>query len=182
MGFVYVASSAEWTYVLRKGVLERAAIWLMVMAFVVWLNAALRARTALHVIMTALAFVFLCREIHFAGTSTGVYVGVVAVGVWAFAWRERLREPLDRGQVWPWLTATAWTYVLSQLVARRVFRFLPMEDPLHVPLEETVETVAHTMLVVTAFADLMPRKKGASAVPRTDRPEETPEPSRSDAS
>jgi hypothetical protein len=53
------------------------------------------------------------------------------------------------------LVATGWAYLLSQLIARRVFRFVPLEDVLHVPAEEVTETMAHTMLAGIAISGLI---------------------------
>jgi hypothetical protein len=50
------------------------------------------------------------------------------------------------------LFGVLWTYLFSQLIARRVFRdILPNERLLHIPLEETAETFAHLSFLVFAI-------------------------------
>ena len=118
-------------------------------------------RDPLHLILGCLSAAFLCREIPFAGTSVGVYVALVALVVWVVLWRKRLAAPLEHGQTKSWLLVTAGMYVLSQVIARRVFAdrhlgihmgILPQEELLHIPMEEVCETVAHICLIVTSFA------------------------------
>ena len=88
--------------------------------------------------------------------------------IWAFLWRARIKPYIDanpRAKVW--LIATAATYLLSQLIARHALEhmlpdgsvpatYLRYMDGL---MEETVENVAHAMLLVTV---LVGRAPGAS--------------------
>lgn len=158
MLFVYAVHAQGWDdLLLRKRPHEAIAIAAVAAAALVCLNALLRSRNLAHALLLVVATSFLIREIHFPGSDALLYVGLAGFGVLAFLWRRRLPEALDQGQLWPWSTSTAWVYLLSQLIARRVFRFLPEEELLHVPLEEVVENVAHAMLIVAGFSDLMPR-------------------------
>jgi len=140
---------------------ETVALALLAAATAAYLAAAWRGRSPLHVILTVLAAAFLCREIHFVGTSNGLYVALVVLVVWAWHWREHLIPATAAGQLRPWLCASACTYLLAQLVARRVFRGMPLEETLQDPgwLEEAVETMAHVVLLITAFADLFGRRR-----------------------
>ena len=97
---------------------------------------------------------FFCREWHFAGTSTGVYVVLVLLGFWAFKQRRLFDKFIGKGRFRIWLFSAFATYLLSQLIARRFFRhlYLPQEAQLHINLEETVETMAHVMLIVVSFS------------------------------
>ena len=109
-------------------------------------------------LMFAFCLAFFSREIHFAGTSTGVYVAVVLIAFWAWRWRERLVGPLNTGYFKSWLFATAWTYFLALLIQRRFFKhvfpdaWLPWEQFIHVEMEEWMEVVAHGLLLVTVFS------------------------------
>ena len=50
------------------------------------------------------------------------------------------------------LFGVLWTYILSQLFARRAFKgLLPNEEQLNVALEETSETAAHLFFLVFAI-------------------------------
>jgi len=155
---VYVAFDLGVEKELQKGPLEVAAIVLTGFALLCWGVQAQRSRDAVAILVSFLALAFLQREIHFPGSDEILIVmGLVLLG-WVYAWWDRLAEPLALGHRWPWLAATGLTYLLSQLVARRVFSGFPLEKELHVWVEEAVENTAHVMLVVSAFAHLWPRR------------------------
>jgi len=138
-----------------KGTHEPLALTLLGPAAVAFALHALVGRDRLRLLLSLLAVAFYCREWHFAGTSKGVYVALAVLGVWGWIWRRFLTDALaDRRVLLP-LVATAWAYLLSQLIARRVFRFVPLEDVLHVPAEEVTETMAHMMLAGVAIAGLI---------------------------
>jgi hypothetical protein len=109
-------------------------------------------------LMFAFCLAFFSREIHFAGTSDGVYVAVLAIGIWAWRRRERLVNPVNTGRFKAWLFAAGWTYFLALLIQRRFFKhvlpepLLAWEQAIHVPMEEWMETVAHTLLLVTVLS------------------------------
>lgn len=151
MVLVYVAYVLQWSQLLDKSLQETLALVITVLAFISFSLRYYSGRSPVHLILVVLAVVFFCREVHFAGTSSGVYVALVVIGAWVMYWRRRLKPLIDNGQFRFWLVSTLGTYLLSQLIARRVFRFLPHESELHVPLEEIVENAAHLMLFVTSF-------------------------------
>ena len=157
----YVAYWSDWDWFLSKQLHETMALALLAAATAAYLSAAWRGRSPVHVIMVVLAAAFLCREIHFVGTSNGVYVALVVLAIWSWHWRKRLIPATAVGRLRPWLFASACTYLLAQLVARRVFRGMPLEETLQNPgwLEEAVETTAHVVLLITAFADRFGRRR-----------------------
>lgn len=156
-----VAYWGDWDWFLSKQLHETVALALLAAATAAYLSAAWRGRSPVHVILTVLAAAFLFREIHFVGTSNGVYVVLVVLIAWSWHWRGRLLPATAVGRLRPWLFASVCTYVLAQLVARRVFRGMPLEETLQGPgwLEEAVETMAHAVLLITAFADLFGRRR-----------------------
>lgn len=100
---------------------------------------------------------FFLREWHFTGTGTAVYVVATGVAGWFVVRRRRMSELIKNTPVEIWLWATGLCYLLSQMIARRMFGgdhlgWLPMEDTYHISLEETMETLAHIMLALTSFA------------------------------
>ena len=161
IGLTYLAYWRDWTWFLNKWHHEVLAVCLLAVTALAFLTRAWRGRNPAHIILTGLAVAFLCREIHFAGTNLGVYIALVLLGAWAWHWRVRLLAASKVGHFRPWLCAAGCTYVLAQLVARRVFRGLPLEEVLQYPgwLEEVVETMAHILLLITAFADLFGRQR-----------------------
>ena len=131
--------------------LETLAPWLIAVATAIYWSRAIATRNPLAIVLTGLTASLLCREIHFDGMSRAIFVLLGFVGVWFVAWRDILAGPLrDRRQT-SWLIATLATYFLSQLIAKRVFKFVPGEIPIHSKLEEAVETVAHLMMIITSL-------------------------------
>jgi hypothetical protein len=110
-------------------------------------------RSEFHLFMASICAAFFCREWHFAGTSKGIYVALVVFAVWAVKRKVKFEKIVGNGWLKVWLIAVFVTYFLSQLIARRVFRYvyLPREAELHISLEETVETAAHLMMIVACF-------------------------------
>jgi hypothetical protein len=135
---------------------EWMAMPLIGLASVVFWAAAIRFRSESHLLLAVLTLGFFLREWHFVGTTQGVYVVILACAGWAALRRRELAASDELRHVRGWLVAALATYLLSQLVARRVFaahhlNLLPNEDALHVSLEETLENVAHLMMLATAW-------------------------------
>ena len=152
---------------------ELLAMPIIGLASLVYWTAAIRDRSEFHLLLAVLTLGFFFREWHFEGTSMGVYIVVLACVAWATLRRKQLAPSYYQGNTRYWLMAALATYVLSQLVARRVFAahnldLLPNEDALHITLEETLENVAHLMMLVTSVV-AWPRKKRA---PNPGTPEE----------
>ena len=101
---------------------------------------------------TALFGVLLCREIHFAGTSAGVYIGLSVLFVLALQHTERLREYLESRFVINALALGFSLYAIAVTIDARWWKprgFLPGipgEEIFHVPLEETLELVGHLVI------------------------------------
>lgn len=146
---VYAAYCTGWSILYQKNIHETLALCILPAAFLSFLGRTCKEPHPLFLLLTGLTGAFFLREWHFKGTSTGIYIalGVLAVSAW------RWRHSLKILHAWPsmkiWLLAAFLTYGLSQFTARRGFRslHLPLELELHVGLEETLETVAHLMLL-----------------------------------
>ncbi|MCO5168480.1 MAG: hypothetical protein M9894_19245 [Planctomycetes bacterium] len=106
---------------------------------------------------TALITVLLCREIHFAGTGKGVYVGLALLLI--IAWRRypALADYLGTRAATTVFTLGMTSYALSQTIDQRWWRrILPGERVWHVPAEESLELLGHALvaglLLVTPLA------------------------------
>jgi len=155
---------------------DEAAPYLVAAAVGVCVVRTLVTRNGLNVIVMALATVLLLREIHFEWTHRGVYPMLAGVGLWAVAWRRRLRGPvLGDLRRSCWLAATLSAYLLAFLISRRAFRFVPGEQEVHAFLEEGLETVCHGMLVVASAVGCWRRMPaGERAGPEGKTPPTTP--------
>jgi len=153
--------------------LEEPAPYLVGAAAAIYAARAVWTFNPLYWIVAVLGAALTCREIHFAGTSRGLYVALAVLAGWAVAWRGRLYGPLGDWRHTSWLLATLAGYFLSQLVARRAFKFIPGEHAIHRSLEECAETAAHAMFIVTALVGnwrRYGRRAAAVGRPATDSP------------
>jgi hypothetical protein len=97
--------------------------------------------------MLCIPLTFLCRELHFAGTGTGVYVGLAAI-IW-FAIRNAGRlQPIwnCRNACGAWFGAACF-YGLAVTVDSGVWKFLPHAQAWGVNLEETMESLGHLLIL-----------------------------------
>ena len=152
MLFVYLTKIIGQEWLISRGSNENIALWLLGVCVIGFAIQAFHFRSEFHLFMLALCVAFFCREWHFPGTGKGIYIALAVLALWAIIRKDKLEVIRDnRLKVWLWVTFG--TYLLSQLIARRVFRYvhLPQEADLHILLEETVETMAHIMMIITCF-------------------------------
>lgn len=143
---------------------EGFAPLLVLVVFIILLTKSLISRNPLVMYLTVLALIFLVRE--FNATVFTVFGGeylfkskklvdclLVGMALWAFGWHEKLFVCLNRSIILKIsIFGVLWSYLFSQLIARRVFRdIFPSERLLHIPLEETAETAAHVFFLGCAL-------------------------------
>jgi len=153
MLLVYVAQMSHLEAIVSRHSNEYIALILLSIPLIGFLIQAFLFRSDFHLFMASLCGAFFCREWHFPGTSKGIYIALALLAFWAVKRKQTFEKIIGNGQFKTWFFATFWTYLLSQLIARRVFRYvyLPQEAQLHVFLEETVETTAHLMMIAVCF-------------------------------
>ncbi len=149
-----LAHRQGWEFLLTKSHYEVLGLALVGLAAGLFLGRARATGDPLRLILGCFALALLAREIHFAGTGKGVYVAILACGLWAWAWRRRLALLWVRRPVSTYFLCALATYALSQVVAQRFMRFLPYEGKphdLHIHYEEISEVIAHIILVIAAL-------------------------------
>jgi hypothetical protein len=151
---VYIAHFYDNQQWLGKAANERLALILLAVPVINFTLQTFLLKCNFSIFMAILSIAFFCREWHFPGTGTGIYVALALLAIWGVKQKDKFFEIIGNHKFRIWLFATFATYLLSQLIARRVFRYvhLPNEDELHIYFEETVETAAHIMLGVASFA------------------------------
>ena len=154
--YVYATKALGLDYLCSRGSNEIIAMPLVFVSVASFGILVLRKHNEFALIMLLLSVGFFCREWHFAGTSNGIYVVLAIVAGWFVVRRKSIDKLIKGNKVEIWLWATFLCYVAAQLVARRVFSdkylgFLPREDEYHIFFEETIETTAHLMLMLTSF-------------------------------
>ncbi len=154
----------EWFKTLQNS-LETPAPYLIAAVAVIYLARSFVTFNPLYMILAALAAALTSREFHFAGTHRGIYIALGVIGAWTVLWRSRIWEPLADFRHTSWLVAAIVAYVLSQVIARRAFKFIPGEQVIHRSLEECAETAAHLVFIVTCLVGSW-RKYGRKASPQ----------------
>ena len=153
---VYTLGHYGLEHLCERRINERIALPLVLISVVGYGLLAWRRHNEFSLVMFILSVGFFCREWHFAGTSKGVYVVAAFVGVWFVYRRKAIGALIKDTPVEIWLWSAFLCYGMGQLIARRVFAekylgLLPMEEQYHIPLEETMETMAHLMLAATCL-------------------------------
>ena len=153
---VYSLGHCGLDYLCGRTVNEQIALPLVSISVIGYGLLAWRKQNEFSLVMFILSLGFFCREWHFAGTRKGVYVVAAFVGLWLIYRRKEIGTLIKNTPVEIWLWAAFLCYALAQLIARRVFAekylsLLPKEEQYHIPLEETMETMAHLMLAATCF-------------------------------
>ena len=150
---VYIAQALSPEQIAWRGANESIALVLVGISVVGFGVQAIKYKREFQFFMLALCVAFFCREWHFAGTSNGIYVALGVLAVWFFKRQRQIDAFFKDNAVEPWFWATFSCYLLSQIIARRVFRYvaLPGEEEMHIYLEESVETMAHIVMIVTCI-------------------------------
>ena len=179
VGLVYIGhyhgiTEAQWESV-WKNRLELTAIPVLSLTVLLLLISTIRAKKRIDIVFLGVAIAFLCREIHFAGTSTGVYIAVGIVAVLAFLWRDDIIDELKSQNFHKALIfSLIWSYFVSIVIQRRAFSakhlgILPDEQSVHIGLEEMTEDMAHLVfLFLAAYSLYLAFKKKINTFPITD--------------
>lgn len=153
MLLVYIAYLYHLERFFSRRINEDIALILLCIALINFCLQACVFRSNFYLFMACLSGAFFCREWHFYGTSIGIYVVLALLAFWWIKQKDVFDRSIGNGRFRIWLVAVFVTYLLSQLIARRVFRYvhLSFEGHLHTHLEESVETAAHLMLIAASF-------------------------------
>ena len=164
VGLVYIGhyhgvTEAQWESV-WKNRLELTAVPVLSLTVALLIIAVLRAKKRIDIVFLGVSIAFLCREIHFAGTSTGVYIAVGIVAGLAFFWRDTILDELQNENFHKaTIFALIWSYFVSLVIQRRAFSakhldILPDEQSVHIGLEEMTEDMAHIIFLLLAVYSL----------------------------
>lgn len=105
--------------------------------------------------LLSLPAVLLCRELHFAGTGTGVYVALIAIVVTAVRHERRLSPIWNCRHICGCLFAAACLYGLAVSVDSGVWKFLPLAQWWGVNLEETLESSGHSFILAAILCGVV---------------------------
>ena len=156
--FVYWAEARGYQALILKEHHEHIAIGLMGVATVLFLMRAVCFRMEIDFILFVMSVNFLCRELHFVGTDNGIVIVAGLVLIWILFRKNQIWASIQQAEFFKIsLVGTACTYLLSILIARRVFSIdylalLPNEANVHVALEEVLENIAHLLLIFSGIS------------------------------
>jgi peptidoglycan/LPS O-acetylase OafA/YrhL len=153
MVFVYISQMTDNGHLTSRGTNENMALILLSVSIIGFAVQFIKYKREFSLFMLTLCVAFFCREWHFAGTSNGIYVVLVLLAFWAVKRKAQLEDFFKGNAVEVWAWATFSLYLLSQLIARRVFRYVHLlaEEEMHIFLEETVETTGHIVMIITCI-------------------------------
>jgi hypothetical protein len=152
IGYYHGITEAKWGSV-WKNRFEIAAVAILAVTVLLFLISVLKASKRLDIVFLGVSSAFLCREIHFAGTSTGVYIAVGFLAFVAWIWRDSILGELDgRVQHKAMIFCLIWSYFISLVIQRRAFSakhlgLLPDEKSVHIGLEELTEDFSHIIFL-----------------------------------
>ncbi|HXG28054.1 MAG TPA: hypothetical protein VNJ47_04310 [Nevskiales bacterium] len=162
---LYLVGAEHWRGE-EKRINEAFAVGILALTVTLLVLRSAWQRSLLHLLLGGFAAAALLREIHYDWTDRGVYVLLLLLIGLAWGWRERLAPAARSGSFLPWFKGALAAYLLSVLVSRRVFRdLLPNEPLMHVPIEEVMENLAHSLLLVSALVGSWHRQAGVTAPP-----------------
>jgi ribosomal protein S18 acetylase RimI-like enzyme len=100
--------------------------------------------------LTGLTAALTCREIHFAGTSVGVYVALG--GLLLIAWLKApvLEEYFASRRTVTLLAAGFFCYFLAKSLDQHWWKAVPGEPTFERPVEETMEVLGHVLILAVA--------------------------------
>ncbi len=105
--------------------------------------------------MACLPAALLCRELHFAGTGTGIYVALLLIAIHAIRHRRQLQPFWNcHPTTCLWLGAISW-YALAVTVDSGVWKFLPHSHWWSVNLEETLESGGHLAILLGVLSSVV---------------------------
>ncbi|MBM82359.1 MAG: hypothetical protein CMJ78_17475 [Planctomycetaceae bacterium] len=139
-----------------------------IVAFGLWLSmmsTALRKRL-IDVWFVGLFASLLCRELHFVGTSTGIYIALIVLFVSGSILRERLPEFYQRSLPISLLVGGFSTYAIAVTIDAAWWRFLPEFRMWRVQVEETLESTGHLLILAAVIAVIAQRSYADSITKR----------------
>jgi len=152
-------TEASWGSV-WKNRFENAAVVILAFALLLFLIAVIKSSKRIDIVLLVVCTAFLCREIHFAGTSKGVYVVVGIALILAWLWRDRIFDELDGRNLHKIaIFCLVWSYFVAIVIQRRAFSakhfaILPDEQSVHVGLEELTEDFSHIVFLLLGVVSL----------------------------
>lgn len=135
-----------------RPIMETASLGVLPAALLIALGRYAIGREAFFLWLTGFAGVLFCRELHFQGTSAGVYVGLGILAWLACRYYPQLGGYFANRRVATILTLILLMYFIGVTLDRNVWKFIPDRKIWASPLEEIVEIAGHIGVVILALA------------------------------
>lgn len=103
-------------------------------------------KNTFHLGCVCIIFVFASREVHFTGSAALVYASVLVLIYLVFTRFDFFKPYVDNKPYFSIFATAFLTYFFSVTLDQRWWRFVPYEDMIHTPLEETMEIIGHLFL------------------------------------
>ena len=144
---VLMMTGTQLDWMVSEATQEIAGPSIVALALFISLISAARKKRLVDRWFVALFASLLCREIHFAGTSTGIYVALIVLVTFGSTSRQHLPEFYV--QRWPvsLMTVAFITYGMAVTVDAAWWRFLPAFGAWRLQVEETLESTGHLLML-----------------------------------
>lgn len=151
---VLLIMQTPFAWVTEKDLQEIAAPVVILVAALVSLYVHYCLRVLFTLFLAVLACALFYRELHIIGSSRTLYATIVILAVLCSVKREALREYFSERVISALLFAAMWTYLVTKLLDRNFFTFLPNYYAWSHNVEESLETVAHLMILALGVVTL----------------------------
>lgn len=151
---VLLIMQTPFRWITEKDVLELISPMVLALAAGTALFVHRWARESFTLMLACFCWALFFRELHFTGTSRGIYAALIVLAWWASSRRDEILPFLARRPVAALLSGAAWTYFITKQLDRHNFGFLPNYRDWNNNVEESLETLAHLMVFALVVATL----------------------------
>ena len=149
-GLLATAVCREWAPWLKEETMETVALVVVAAAMAIVLLRLATARRPFFIWLTVLIAALTCREIHFEGTSAGIYVAFAVLLIAAWLKHPMFEEYFASRTVTTLLAMAFFSYFLAKSLDQHWWKAIPGEPTFERPVEETMEVIGHVFMAILA--------------------------------
>jgi hypothetical protein len=146
--------------------LEKIGPIILTLAVAVYWGKAIFTRNLSYVVIGTLVGMLLLRELHWRPESDAdisikdaIFPLLGICFLWMLLWRDIIDKPSENWRHTIFFVGGLACYALSQMVEKRLFKFIPDEQHIHSQMEELIECAGHTLLLVAAVLGSWRRRR-----------------------
>ena len=133
-------------YPVSKNILEITALIVLGAFFIISVVRFTLSKDNYFIWASSLLLILLIREIHPPGSSLGVYIGILILLYVAHKKFHLFSDYFLNSKFINLLALGFFTYFIAVTTDQRFWKFIPGENIVHVPLEESLEVIGHLLV------------------------------------